>query len=254
MQEILANAKHLLGCVLIGCLIYLSIQIIVLVQDARTQLNAIAPKIETTAQNLSNASNALAKSSTAVEKVSEAQAKLLTNEKTATKIGVLVRKADNVARIIDRVESIVNQVDDETLPKANKAIDYSAEAVQTTITLLQTTDRSVNDLSKLAGQDLEALRQLLEDENLKRLLGNLADTSASVKRTAEHVEVTADEVKQAIPELIAELKAISRHVDSGTGEVATFLAGLNKPLSRKQKLYRALIQAAIIAAPTIIRR
>lgn len=248
------KVKQVLSVVLIASFIYLSVEVAILVRDARQQLNTIAPKLETTAQNLSNASTCLAKSSAAVEKVSTAEANLLTNEKTAAKIGVLVRKADNIARIVDDVEKIVDQVNQDTVPKANKAIEASTDTLNSATSLLKTTDKSVADIALMMGKDLEELRQLLADEHLKQLLANITATSEEVNKTSQHIDATTEEVQKAIPELIAELKAISHHTDDSTGEIATFLAGLNKPLSKKQKLYRALVQAAAIAAPAVLRR
>lgn len=216
-------------------------------ESATLLINEAKPKVNNTLDSIES-------SSKAVERVSNAQADMLLDKKTATKIGVLVRKADNLARAIDHIESITAKVDKDTLPATNKAINSTTLVLYSANNLLNTTNKQIDGLGDKAQEDLEALRQVLADENLKRLLGNLADTSASVKQTAEHIEATSQELRQALPELIAELKSISKHTDDSTGEIATFLATLNKPQTKKQKLFRYLIQAAITAAPYAIRR
>lgn len=248
------NIKSFLHCLLVACLIYLTIQLIALAQDTQQQINKIAPKIETTAQNLSNASQALAKSSASVQKVSEAQANLLTNKKTQESIGALLRSSEDLVKLIDNVNDVARTIKQETMPNTNEAIKAGAKTLQSVDNLAVTADKNLDKLSGIAGKDLDALHQLLTDEKLKQLVSNLTDTSASVKETVIHVEATSEEINKAIPELLAELKKITNNIDDGTGEVATFLQGLNKPQTKKQKLFKYLIQAAIIAAPYTIRR
>lgn len=153
------------------------------------------------------------------------------------------------------------QVNKAILPATTLAINSGRTTLDETTLLVQDARKNLNKLSDLAGKDFEALQALIENPNIRVLLGNLADTSLAVKSTAQNVDATSAEIKEALPELIERLQSISENLDHassdvqrGTNEVANFLTQLQKPETKKQKLFRYLIQAAVIAAPYAIRR
>ena len=180
----------------------------------------------------------------------------------------LIKKVDTVAKAVDnaerttaQAEKILVQVNKDILPATTLAINTGKTTLDETTKLVQDARINLNKLSSLAGKDFEALQDLLQDPNIRALLGNLADTSLAVKSTAQNVDATSGEIREAIPELINNLQEMSTnlthssdHIERGTNAIANFLVKLQQPETKKQKLFRYLIQAAIIAAPYAVRR
>ncbi|MFY9226070.1 MAG: hypothetical protein WAQ98_25560 [Blastocatellia bacterium] len=205
-------------------------------------------------QHLSNASDSLSKSSQSVQKLSESQQKILTDKKTQDGIALLLRQGNDLAFTVTKVNTTLDKVNRELLPQITSTFKAGEETLNQTTKTIQLLGSKGEILLTSTDKRLEELSQLLTDRKIQELLSNITDTSKAIKSTSIQIDATAKEVNTAIPELIAQLKAISHNVDDGTKEISTFLAGLNKPETKKQKLFRYLVQAAVIAVPYTLRK
>lgn len=259
-----SKIKNLIGIILVFLLIGLSgatyKSMILLdsanstVQQANQTIKSVEELIKEAKPKINNSLDHVEKAAGAVEKVSNAQAQLLLNEKTATKIGVLVRKADNLARFIDHIESISEQLDFLTIMKVNNAIDASTKALQSVDSLVISTDKNLNTLSGIAIKDLEYLSQLLRDEKLKSIISNLEQTSSQIKETSKNINITSQEIREAMPELLQKIEKILSNTDQSGEEINKFLQTLNKPQSKKEKVFRFIIESLIKSSPVLLRR
>lgn len=224
-------------------------------------LSSNQSKISNTLTSVEGASKALEQSSKAVQEVSEAQNKLLTDVKTQENIGVLLRQADDVARLVKNANIALNQVNREILPSANKALDASTNTINQAGAALKQTETTIRVFTSKgeiildsSNESIRALEAILQQPNLKVIVDNLAATSAQSIETVRQLNISAEEINKALPELLTKLNNIGNNTDLTGKEITTFLQGVNKPKTRKQKLFRALIQALIISAPYLSNR
>ena len=191
----------------------------------------------------------------------EEQKSILQRKEVQRSITLLAQSGDDWARLPINLNTMIREFRSNTLPNANVALgetksllEEGTKTLSSANTVLQTADKNLETLTKLAGANLEELRQLLADESIKQLLGNLADTTNSVKTSAIEVEASSAEIRKAIPELVTELKNISHHIDDGTAETTNFIKGLNKPQSKKEKVFRFLVESILKSSPALLRR
>lgn len=217
-------------------------------------LPVILDSVTATLSNVNRASVSLAHSS-------EAQEKLFTDKKTLQGIAVLARKADDLARLIDKGNNIADQVNRETLPEVTKTIAQGRATLQAGETVLITTNGQIAGLGEKAQADLNAIRVLLEDPNIKGLFANLNTGTAKANTTLDKTNLTLADIQEAIPALRSQLEAIlsnttgvTGNTKDLTGEMAVFMRGVNKPLTKKQKALKYLIQILTIAAPVAVKR
>ena len=251
------NIKKFIGFCLGIALIFVSwlcFEGVRLLQTSRQLITNNQEQLTSTVKNINSASKALEQSSLAVKEVSEAQQKLLTDKKTQDGIALLLRQGNDLAHTVTKVNVILDKVNRETIPKVNTTLDSTNTIINTSndvvIKLANRTELILKD-TDLAVRDL---RQLLTDPNVKRAIEGLADTSEAASRSAFHIQVTAQEIQAAIPELIKSFQSVANNADLSSQEVTTFLTGLNKPLTRKQKVFRFVLEAVIKSSPALLRR
>jgi uncharacterized protein YukE len=218
-------------------------------------------KITQTISNVETSSKALEQSAKAVQQVSEAQNKILTDSKTQENIAVLLRQADDLARLVKNANIALNQVNREVLPSANRALDASTNTINQAGATLRQTETTIRVLTAKgeiildsSNASIRALEAILAQPNLKVIIDNLAATSGESIETVKQLNISAEEINKALPELVAKVKAIGDNTDLSGKEITTFLNSLNKPLSKKQKAFRFILETVIKSSPVLLKR
>ncbi len=217
-----------------------------LAQSAKVLVDEAKPKVNSTLDS--------------VQTSADQQKKLLERPEVQRSIALFAQSGDDWARLPKNLNIMIHEIRQETLPGANATLDSSkslldqgTKTLQSADTVLLTTNTKLEKLTDIAEQDLDDIHKLLSDPNIKTLLANFVNASESVKEIAKDLELSSEEIKQNLPQLLDELKSILENIDKSTQETSVFIASLNKPLTKKQKLLKALIQVAIIAAPNLRR-
>lgn len=240
------NSEFWLGIlrgVLLACLIWASVEGALLLRQIRSDTAASLRHISTLThtlqseltpadlKNLKNAINTTAYTSQSVANdygtVAKATVKLLDN--------VTV----NSNRVVNRTESLLARVEEKTLPSVEVAVDRVSGRL---VILLDSTDQTV-----------QVLKDRLSDPALSQLLEATTETVRESKLVAIEAEGTLRDLRLATSELAIHLSRLSGQATDTTRELEIFLAELNKPRSRKSKLWRAIIQAVALGLPIYLQ-
>jgi len=150
---------------------------------------------------------------------------------TRDSLRIITAEVKPTLRSADR---LIARAADETLPKLNRSIDSSDRLINSAVRLTDAGELAIGETKLTIAQ----VRALLSDPNIVELLAESA-------QTAKEVHLTAAEVRQAIPELLAELNKIEANVARGTGETADFIAGFNKPEGKTSKVAKFILSALL---------
>jgi len=178
---------------------------------------------------------------------------LIEDPKNQANLSLLLRKLDNIARTIDKVNHALDQVNDDVLPGVTATLISARGTLdETTAAIGRLSSKGELTLDE-SNQTIRELRALLQSEDIKRTLAGLAEVAENTRSTTLHIEATADQVAQALPELIAGLKNIEANTDRSTREIADYLGTFNKKPTLKQKIWRAIITSLSIGAPILLK-
>ena len=257
MQNFSEKLKIFVGFALGMFLVFASwtaIESALLLHEARRSVIGVTKKVNPVLQDLQTASREVANSAKDLADTSKAQKELLTNEKTQRAIGLFLRSGDDLNRTVKKVNIALDQINYDTIPKFNNTLDSTDNIINTSnkiiIKLADKTELILDDTD----QAVRELNSLLADPNIRRAIEGVALAASATGHTAIAVEVTAEEVKAAIPELVNNIKSVGNNADLSSKEVLQFLTGLNKPLTRKQKLFKFILEAFVKSSPVILRR
>ncbi len=253
MEKLKLVLGFLLGILLI-ILCWVTVEAVFLVRDTRQLIKSNQSQIASTLNNINSASAAISKSAIAVQQSSEAQRDLLTNKKTLEGIGLLLRQGNDLARTVDKVNIGLDKVNNLVIPQAVYTFASAQQTFEETREKIDLLGNKAATVLDTTDENLQRLHELLADPNVKKALQGIAETSNNASLAAFHVQVTAQEVQSAIPELIKSFQAVANNADQSSEEVKIFLTGLNKPLTKKQKIFRFLTEAVIKSSPALLRR
>lgn len=218
-------------------------------------------KISSTISNIESASKALEQSAKAVQQVSEAQNKLLVDPETQKGIAVLLRQADDVARTVKKVNIILDKVNSDILPSANKTLVATTNTINQAGATLVQTEKSIRILTAKgeiildsSNTSIIALQAILGHPRMQSIVDNLANTTEQSTEVLRNLDISAKEVNRAIPELLESVKSVANNTDLSGKEVTKFLQGINKPMSKKEKLGRLLLETIIKSSPVLLKR
>lgn len=233
----------------------------ILVDSANIFLGNNQDKIASTIGNIESSSKALEQSAKAVQAVSESQNKLLLDPKTQEGIAVLLRQADDVARSVKKVNIILDNIQRETLPSVNTTIKSTDKTINQATATLKQTEVSIARLTEKgeivldsSNVSIRELQTILAMPQLKTIVENVAKTTEQSTEVLKDLDLSAKEINLAIPELLNSVKSIANNTDLSGKEVTRFLEALNKPLTKKQKLAKLLIQAIVQSSPVLLKR
>ena len=236
-------------------LLWLCLQLALLVQESRSVVSGAKVRINSVLDNANAATERTRSTLADVAAIAQLQRKELQDADAIASRQALLRAGTDISQGVKRFNSIVRMVEQESVPKVNRLLDASTDTLLAATATLHTTDRAITDLSERAGVLLddsnEAVKEfklLLADENVKRALQGLADTSEASARVATQMEITVHQVNQHLPALLAALKAVSENTAEGSKQLAVLLGSFNEKPTRLQRIYRALITLGVVAA------
>jgi hypothetical protein len=161
---------------------------------------------------------------------------------------------DDLNRGVKKFNRILDLVADDSVPKVNRLLDAGDGTLQAATGVLSTTDVAVTQLSDKAGillddsnETVKEFKLLLADENVKRTLQGMADTSEQAAIIASNLKLTTYQVNEYLPALLTALKDVSENTADGTKQLATLLGTFNEKPTKLQRIYRALITFGVIA-------
>lgn len=253
MEKIKAFIGFGLGVFLIvaSCV---AISLALLVQDARDLININKQQITSTLKNINDASAEVKTSAIAVRESSQAQRDLFTNKKTLDGIALLLRQGNDLARTVDKVNIGLDKINNLAIPQAVYTMSSAQQMFEEGREKIDSLGNKAATVLDTTDENLQQLHELLADPNVKKALQGIAETTNNTSLAAFHVQVTAQEIQSAIPELIKSFQAVANNADQSSEEVKIFLTGLNKPLTKKQKVFRFLTEAVIKSSPALLRR
>lgn len=219
------------------------------------KVDKILVKTESTMTSIDAAANEF-------KKVSEAQSVIYTDPETIKGIKVFLRSADDFSRIVDNVLDSSRIVKKDLLPNTNNLLISAngtlLESTKTiriageTIAEVSKDGRTVLNESSLA---IKQLRTLLEDPKIKEAIAQAVEIEKqSVMLIANGNEILKDLDENTLPSLVSNLKAVGNNTEQSSNEVLTFLKGLNKPTSKKEKIARFFLESLLKSAPVLLRR
>lgn len=258
------NIKKFIGIGLgffLVMLCFLAIKTVFLVESATDTVKETKNTIQEAKKFIQEAKPETISTLKSINKSTSENAEILARPEVQRGIKLFAQSGDDWARLPANLNGAIHELRQATLPRANNLIDSGKSlADQGTKTLEAaekvelTLDKKLDKLSDIAAKDLEQLSQLLTDPKLNELLGNITQTSLSIKNTANNVDISTRDVQKAIPQLLEELTQISKHTDDSSKEIAKFLKTLNKPVSKKEKVFKYILEALIKSSPSLLRR
>lgn len=223
--------RDAMAILLMASLIYTSILLDRSIYNVNQQLNQLAPKLQSTAS--------------ALEKVSNTEAAILTDPANIKQINNLLNKFQST---VSHIDSTTQQIDLVLLPHINKTIDDLHEPItnlnlmiQASTITIEDTHQAILKLSQSAVADLDDIHKLLSDERLSALLNKTLAISDNVLITSENIKITSKDLEEALKDMKIQLHSIAQNINTFTEQGAIYLTGINKPLTKKQKIIRLLL-------------
>lgn len=175
---------------------------------------------------------------------------------------ILSKSSDNLARTVINIDGTIRDVRRVTLPTVNQILsDLRTQTVPNVNELLSTVNRltvKTTDGVSVILDDTDAairdIRTLLQSPEIKSALGNLGKVSESSAGIAQNVELSSSEIRQALPEILAGLKALESETGRVSKETADFIAKLNRPLTKKEKFVNWLVRILSVGLPVAIQK
>lgn len=159
---------------------------------------------------------------------------------------MLARTGDDLNRTVKKVNVTLDTVNGETLPRVNATIDATQQVV---VKVGDGADRTLSEVSAMVSR----INSLLADDTIRTMLNNAATTSDEVARLAAEIRQSGERIDEALPELLRLLQGVAANSDQATREVAVLLGQFNRPLTKKQKVLKYLLQALALGAPIAVQ-
>lgn len=189
-----------------------------------------------------------------VREVADLQAHLIGQPGAVRSVGLLLRSGDNLYRstvklekLLDNLTLIADQVNTQTLPRIHVMLDTGTQTIRITVNELMQLRTDLHDTLFEINLTVIAAKAILSDPSF----GEILKRSGSLLANAN---LTVEEANQSLPELLKLLTEIESNIARGTSEVASLVAQFNQPVTKKQKVFRALLQILAVSLPHIIRR
>lgn len=155
----------------------------------------------------------------------------------------LNRASIELRNLIRNTNSTVTDFNDKISPNIASATANIDKLIIATTSDLDAL-KPVLDHLQLTTQEVN---KILTSPELKLFLTRIVDVPDNLNRVAATLNVSVVELKESTVKLLTELTRLGK-------ESADLVHGINKPVSRKEKVLRALIYLAAAALPGLIRR
>lgn len=243
MKEYLEYAKDTVLIVLLILLCWTTVRCIIFIDVIQDQVTALGLKTHETITT----SNIVLRDIQATTKLQKA---LFENEKNQQAIGLAIRSGENFLRMSQIGVEIMRQVKKDTLPLSTELLIKIGDAV----VHIDSSASGVLDETTLVAKQINMLLSSTELKQIQQaalsISQNINNTSKSIDNTSKFTE---EQIKYHLPLLLNELERISSNTGDITHEIEEFIKKLNKPVTVKEKIFRALILALSIASPVIIQ-
>lgn len=186
------------------------------------------------------------KTSESLQFTADAQKALLQDREVRRSIQLLAQSGDNWSRLPVKIGTTLDQINQETIPRINKTLE-SIDGIA--ITLMDGTKILLTE----ADEGFKELRAFLKSPELQTALRTGLQTIDEINTLAQETSATAADLRAAIPELVTLLNGTMKNTEASTYEIATFLHRINKPLTKKEKLFKVLLYAVTLGAPVIVQ-
>lgn len=219
------------------------------------KVEKILTKTESTMTSIDSAANE-------VKKVSEAQAAIYTDPETIKGIKVFLRSSDDVSRMVDNLLDSSRIIKKDLLPNTNTILLTANGTLLETTSTIRIAGETIAGLDKKGtlvlnetSETIKELRTLLKDPKIKEAIEQAVEIEKqSVVLIGNANSILKDIDEDALPALIANLKAVGNNTEQSTSEILTFLKGLNRPQTKKEKFFKFILEALIKSSPALLRR
>lgn len=202
----------------------------------------VGPKTVTTFTNIETASQKAADSMTALKASADAQKKLFEDSEVQRSFGMLARSGDNAARILARIYTLQGHIQTETVPRLDKLLDQSE-------VLLETATGTLGESKTLISE----LRSLVNSQEVQEVLVNTSGALIEVQELVAETRITTEEINQELPGLLRALQSAGIGTGKLTEEGAQILNRINRPQTRKEKVWRAIVYTVGLGLPAALR-
>lgn len=237
------HIKRALTLLLLGVLVWVAVEAGLLLRLYRQESGFVLQDVKSVTGEAKDAARAF-------KTVADLQAAQLTDPKTQRSLGLLLRTGDDLSRTVMKVNSALDKtnqalatVNTETLPRVNQTLD-GANAL-----ILKCSDGVTLVLSD-TDETIKQIRQLLQSPEIKQALQGFADTATHTSGIAQNVEFTSGDLRSALPALLEQIKTIQANVADSSQAVAQLLGRLNRPVSKKERVFQFLLRLLIAGGPT----
>lgn len=196
------------------------------------------------------------------------QQDLWNDPKTQESIGLFLRQGNEFAKFMDSSQGAAKEA--KTLIKGLQETTRETNALlatvrQTTIvdlsSLLTEATTTLKTLSEKSGATIEAstetinqLNTLLKRPEILETLANIQKITGNIDKTSATIALSAQDVKEGLPALIAALQGIANNIQGTTAEIKTFAGEVNKPVPSYVKILRYLVAVLAPALPVLAKR
>lgn len=226
-----------------------------LVSTVNSKIDSILTKTDSTMSSVDDAAKE-------VKRVSKAQADIYTDEKTLKGIQTALRSADDFSRIADNLLDTSRLIKRDLIPNTNTLILTANGTLEQSTKTIRIAGESIAGVGKdgsllinESSETIKQLRTLLEDPNIKEAIAQAVEIEKqSVMLIANGNSMLKDIDENTLPALVANLKAVGNNTEKSTDEVLTFLKGINKPQSKKERFFKFLLESLLKSSPVLLKR
>lgn len=223
-------------------LVFVLIEIWALIIEARPRVIATLDHAQNAAIHSEAAAQKVSASMGAVQRSAEAQARLFEDPEVQRSFGLLGRQGDDVARVLDGIQALQRHLKTQSLPKFDQLLDRSDGLLETAIGTVGESKELVSDLRKMIGSP--EVRNVLISTN-----GTLVEAQELLTET----RITLQEFNQELPGLMRALQSAGVGTGKLTDEGAQLLNRINRPQTRKEKVWRVLVYTVGLGLPAALR-
>lgn len=191
-------------------------------------------------------------------------------------VGQLLSKGDEILNnavvsskqftlVVENSAKITQQLNDKTLPEATailnqvrtKTVPELHMVLRDVSGLILVSGKSVEILTKDSDETIKGILEILHRPEILQGLENLESVTHNVDVLTENLGLTSQEIRVALPDLLAAFQKIEANTASATEATSKILNYIHEILTRKvsgkEKFFRAVLYALSYGLPIVIQ-